>query len=74
MWSRGLDYGPRNTDIQRIYAGEPDADALLRQYGVDYVLIGPAEFAASKVNEPFWSQHTQVWQAGAYRVYQTGIH
>jgi hypothetical protein len=74
MWSRGLDYGQRNTDIQRIYAGEPDADALLRQYGVDYVLIGPAEFAASKVNEPFWSQHKQVWQAGAYRVYQTGIH
>ena len=71
MWSRGLDYSQRNTDIQRIYSGESNADALLRQYGVDYVLIGPAEFAAFKVNEPFWSQYDQIWQAGAYRIYQT---
>ena len=53
----GLDYSQRNTDIERIYSGERDADALLRQYGVDYVLIGPAEFAAFKVNEQFWSQY-----------------
>ncbi len=71
MWSRGLDYSQRNADIQRIYSGESDAGALLNQYGVDYVMIGPAEFAAFKVNEPFWSQYDQVWQAGAYRIYQT---
>jgi uncharacterized membrane protein len=71
MWSRGLDYGQRNADIQRIYSGEANADALLRQYGVDYVLIGPAEFAAYRINEPFWSQHDRIWQQGPYRVYQT---
>jgi hypothetical protein len=70
MWSRGLDFGQRNTDIQRIYSGEPGADALLRQYNVDYVLLGPAEYAAFKVNEPFWMQHEKLWQAGAYRIYQ----
>jgi hypothetical protein len=74
MWSRGLDYSQRNSDIQRIYSGESGADALLRQYGVDYVLIGPAEFAAFKVNEQFWSQYDRLWQAGAYRIYQTKIH
>jgi len=70
MWSRGLDYTQRNTDIQRIYSGEPNADALLRQYNVDYVLMGPAEYAAFNINEQFWQQHEKWWQAGAYRIYQ----
>lgn len=74
MWSRGLDYSDRNADIQRIYSGGPDAGALLRRYGVDYVLIGPAEFASFKVNEQFWSQYERLSQAGAYRVYQTKVH
>lgn len=71
MWSRGLDYSQRQADIQRIYLGGPDADALLRQYGVDYVLIGPAEFASFKVNEQFWSQYARLSQTGPYGIYQT---
>jgi hypothetical protein len=74
MWSRGLDYSQRSSDIQRIYSGAPEADALLRRYEVDYVLIGPSEFASFKVDEQFWSQHTRLWQAGAYRIYQTKIY
>src|SRR5579859_189600 len=74
MWSRGLNYSERGADIQRIYSGAPEADALLRQYGVDYVLIGPAELASLKVNEQFWSKHAMLSQAGAYRVYQTNVH
>lgn len=74
MWSRGLNYSQREADIQRIYSGAPEADALLRQYGVDYVLIGPAELASLKVNEQFWSQHAKLSLAGAYRVYQINVH
>jgi hypothetical protein len=74
MWSRGLNYSERGADIQRIYSGAPEADALLRQYGVDYVLIGPAELASLKVNEQFWSKYAMLSQAGAYRIYQTNIH
>jgi hypothetical protein len=74
MWSRGLNYSERGADIQRIYSGAPEADALLRQYGVDYVLIGPAELASLKVNEQFWSKYAMLSQAGAYRVYQTNVH
>jgi hypothetical protein len=70
MWSRGLDYSQRSSDIQSIYSGSPGADALLRRYGVDYVLLGPAEFASFKVNEQFWGQYTRLSQAGAYRIYQ----
>ncbi|HEY1938232.1 MAG TPA: hypothetical protein VGJ33_09890 [Candidatus Angelobacter sp.] len=74
MWSRGLDYSQRSSDIARIYSGGPDAEALLRHYGVDYVLLGPAEFASYKVNEQFWSQFTSLPQSGAYRIYQTTVH
>ena len=70
MWSRGLSYSERGADIQRIYSGAPEADALLRQYGVAYVLIGPAELASLKVNEQFWSKHKTLSQSGVYRVYQ----
>ena len=74
MWSRGLNYSERGIDIQRIYSGAPEADALLRQYGIDYVLIGPAELASLKVNEQFWSKYAVLSQTGAYRVYQTNVH
>jgi hypothetical protein len=70
MWSRGLDYSQRSADIESIYSGEPEADALLRKYNVDYVLVGPLELAAFKVNEQFWSKYRRVSPAGAYRVYQ----
>jgi hypothetical protein len=74
MWSRGLDYSQRSTDIQRIYSGGPDANALLRRYGVDYVLIGPLEVASFQVNEQFWSQYASLPLEGSYRIYQTKVH
>jgi hypothetical protein len=72
MWSRGLNYSERSTDIESIYSGAPEADALLRKYNVDYVLVGPMELASFKVNEQFWSKYKMLSQAGAYRVYQIG--
>jgi hypothetical protein len=70
MWSRGLDYSERNSVIQRIYSGEPDANALLRQYKIDYVLVGPEELASLRVNERFLSQYKKAAQAGPYRLYK----
>jgi hypothetical protein len=70
MWSRGLDYSERSTDIQRIYSGAPEAEALLRKYNVDYVLVGPMELASFKINEQFWSKYKTLSGPGAYRVYQ----
>ena len=70
MWSRGLDYSERSADIERIYLGVPEADALLRKYNVDYVLVGPMELASFKVNEQFWSKYKALSQAGAYRIYK----
>jgi uncharacterized membrane protein len=70
MWSRGLDYSQRATDIQAIYSGRSDANALMRAYGINYVLLGPAEIASYTVNEPFWARQEKLAQSGAYRLYR----
>lgn len=71
--SRGLDYAGREADIQRIYAGAPDAEALLKQYHVKYVVVGPAELASLSVNEQFWRQQEKVAETGGYRLYRTRV-
>ena len=71
LWSHGLDYMPRKTDVQRMYAGEPDAPALLTKYGVRYVVVGPFERSsdAIKLNEAFWSRYPVVAQSrGGFRL------
>jgi hypothetical protein len=73
MWSRGLDSSQRQADIQRMYSGAPDAESLLRNYGVDYVLIGPAELTDQRINLQFWSRYPTVAQAGPYRLYKTNL-
>lgn len=71
--SRGLDYARRQADIQSIYAGAPHAQALLKQYHVKYVVIGPAELASLGVNEQFWGQQEKVAEIGGYRLYRTRV-
>ena len=71
--SRGLDYATRQADIQSIYAGAPQAQALLKQYHVKYVVIGPAELASLSVNEQFWGEQEKVAQIGGYRLYRTRV-
>ncbi len=73
MWSRGLNSTEREAEIQRIYAGAPDAEALLRRNQVDYVLIGPEELASMHVNPQFWSRYPEVAQIGQYRLYSTDV-
>jgi hypothetical protein len=70
--SRGLPYQQREADIQQIYAGSSEAEALLKQYHVEYVVIGPLEQATLTVNEQFWARQRKIAETGGYRVYRTG--
>jgi hypothetical protein len=77
IWSRGLDAGTRETDIQKIYSGAPDALQLMRRAHVDYVLLGPEERQylsekRSSVNDEFWQQFPVIAQSGEYRLYKIG--
>jgi len=69
-WSRGLAYLGRESDIHQIYAGSPQAAALLQKYQVAYVLVSPEERTSLTVNDAFWNQFPVVAQSGDYRVYK----
>ncbi len=43
LWTWGIDHAQRERDLRAIYGFAPDAPELLSKYGVDYVVIGPAE-------------------------------
>jgi hypothetical protein len=68
IWSQGLEQGAREAEIARIYAGEPDAEALLARFGVDHVLVGPSERALLKPNTAFLERFPIVLKAGDYEL------
>lgn len=70
IWTHGLDSGPRESEIKRIYAGAPDAEMLLGKYGVDYAVVGPLEKLVLTVNEQFFTRFKKVGEAGDYRLYK----
>jgi hypothetical protein len=69
-WSRGLDSARRESDIREIYAGSSQAMALIRQYRIDYVMVGPQERTSLVVSDAFWNQFPVTAEAGGYRVYK----
>src|SRR5882762_8507864 len=70
IWTLGIDSGPREADIKRIYAGSPNAPALLAKYGVDYVVIDPQERSVMPVNDAFFSRYPEVTTVGEYHLYK----
>lgn len=70
IWTHGIDSGPREAEIKRIYAGAPDAPALLRKYGVDYVVVDPQERSVMAVNDAFFSSYREVATVGEYHLYK----
>jgi hypothetical protein len=71
LWTYGLaDWGQRTEDAQRMLKGEPATPALLRRYGVDYVLIGPQELGAGANQAYFDGIAERVYASGGYTVYR----
>ena len=71
IWTHGLEFSAREREIRRIYAGDPDAMQLLRQYGIEYAVVSPLERNVMPVNEQFFSSFQKVGEVGAYRLYKT---
>ena len=68
--SHGIDYGPREDDVRRIYQGGGVADIMLRKYDIDYLLISPEERDGMRANDAFFAKYPVVAEAGQYRVYK----
>jgi hypothetical protein len=70
IWTHGLEYGPRENEIKRIYAGAPDAESLLNKYQASYVVVGPLERNNTFVNDQFFTRFDKVGEVGDYRLYK----
>jgi preprotein translocase subunit Sss1 len=70
IWTHGINFGPRETDIRKIYSGSPDAASLLSKYSVDYVVIDPQEHSAMPVNTDFFSSYPETVKIGEYHLYK----
>lgn len=70
IWTHGLDYTQRESEIKRIYAGGSDAMLLLEKYGVQYAVVGPHERALMTVNEQFFLRFQLIGEVGGYRLYK----
>jgi uncharacterized membrane protein len=68
--SHGIDYAPREDDVKQIYRGGNVADALLKKYNIEYVLISPEERNSLAANEDFFNKYPVAAEAGQYRVYK----
>ena len=70
IWTHGLDYVQRESEIKRIYAGTPEAAALLEKYQIEFVVVSPLERNIMVVNEQFFSKFEIAGDVGEYRLYK----
>ena len=72
LWTYGLtDWAQRTGDAERMLRGDPGTPALLRSYGVDYVVIGPQELAGAGANTAYFLRTAQpVYSSGGYTIYR----
>ena len=70
IWTHGLEFARRESDIKRIYSGAAGADQLLKAYDIDYAVVGPLERLVMPVNEQFFSQYEKVGDVGGYQLYK----
>jgi hypothetical protein len=76
IWSHGLDYGEREAELKRIYAGGADASSLIAENGIEYVVVGPLERAEMRragvaLDESYFKRFERVGGAGEYSLYKT---
>ena len=70
IWTHGLEFVQRESEIRRIYLGAPDADQLLRTYGIEYAVVGPQEDVVTHANEQFFTRFQKVGEVGGYKLYK----
>ena len=70
IWTHGLEFQQRESEIRRIYLGSPDAEQLIRNYGIEYAVVGPQEDIVTHVNEQFFTRFEKVGEVGGYKLYK----
>ena len=70
IWTHGLQFVQRESEIKRIYLGSPDAEQLIRKYGIEYLVLGPQERLVTPVNDVFFTRFQKIGEVGEYKLYK----
>ena len=70
IWTHGMNAQAAEQDVRLMYGGGAEADRLLKQYAVDYVLVGPIERAELHANEDYFARYERVGDAGGAALYR----
>jgi hypothetical protein len=70
IWTHGLEFVQRESEIKRIYQGAPGADLLIKNYGIEYAVVGPQERLVTQVNDLFFNRFEKVGEVGGYTLYK----
>jgi hypothetical protein len=70
LGSHGIDYKSREDVVRAIYSGSPDAERLLQEHDIDYVLVSPEERNSLQANEAFFAKFPVTAEVGQYKVYR----
>jgi hypothetical protein len=70
IWTHGLQFVQRESEIKRIYLGMPDADQLLKNYNIEYAVVGPHENVVTPSNDRFFARFERVGEVGEYKLYK----
>lgn len=71
LWTYGFEYGQVEHDVMAMFRGEKDADRLLHQYKVKYVIFDDKVRDEYKGNEEFFAQkYEKVLESGRFVVYK----
>ncbi|HSE20876.1 MAG TPA: hypothetical protein VLB68_04440 [Pyrinomonadaceae bacterium] len=70
IWTHGLEFVQRESEIKRIFGGAPDAPSLISSYKVDYAVVGPQERNVTPVNDRFFAQFEKIGEIGGYELYK----
>lgn len=61
MWTYGINDAQRFDDIKAIYRGAPQADRLIRSYGINYIVVGPEERYEFDVNQKYFEENYPIF-------------
>lgn len=70
LWTHGLAYAGRESDLLQMYAGADGAADLMARYHVAYVVVGPDERRIAPAADATFAGHPVVVDAGPYRLYR----
>jgi len=70
IWTHGLEFVQRESEIRRFYGGPPDASEVEQKYGITSAVVGPLEHNFTNVNDQFFARFPTLGAVGEYRLYK----